>query len=240
MKDPQKMGAWETLLAGDAVSQAVAAILLLMSIVSWYYLLSRSWFTWQASRGLGAALAQYWLDIESTGNMAQQSGAQPRSEAESGQGSPPGRGTDTAQSLERLQAVDRCGLLLPLARGAVQHPGAPERQRALREALGASRRELQRGLTWLASVASTAPFVGLLGTVWGIYHALLEITATGQASIERVAGPVGEALIMTAAGLAVAIPALLGYNALVRTQREILLRLDGFAHDLQAQAERSS
>jgi biopolymer transport protein ExbB len=92
---------------------------------------------------------------------------------------------------------------------------------------------LQGGLTALASVASTAPFVGLLGTVWGIYHALIGISASGQASIDRVAGPVGEALIMTAAGLAVAIPALLAYNALVRTQREILLRLEGFAHDLQ-------
>jgi biopolymer transport protein ExbB len=70
--------------------------------------------------------------------------------------------------------------------------------------------------------------------VWGIYHALLGISASGQASIDRVAGPVGEALIMTAAGLAVAIPALLAYNALVRVQREILLRLEGFAHDLQA------
>lgn len=232
MKDPQRIGAWETLLAGDAVSQAVAAILLLMSIVSWYYLLSRSWFTWQASRGLGTALAQYWQDGSPRTDSAPRNDALPRhmTNAE----------TNAEKRLERLQSVDRCGLLLPLARGALQHPGAPERQRALREALGASRRELQRGLTWLASVASTAPFVGLLGTVWGIYHALLEITATGQASIERVAGPVGEALIMTAAGLAVAIPALLGYNALVRTQREILLRLDGFAHDLQAQAERSS
>lgn len=228
MKDPQHMGAWETLLTGDAVSQAVAAMLLLMSIVSWYYLLSRSWFTWRASRGLGTALAQYWQDGSPGTDSA------PRDEASHGQN------TKAEQRLERLQSADRCGLLLPLARGALQHPGAPERQRALREALGTSRRELQRGLTWLASVASTAPFVGLLGTVWGIYHALLEITATGQASIERVAGPVGEALIMTAAGLAVAIPALLGYNALVRTQREILLRLDGFAHDLQAQAERSS
>jgi biopolymer transport protein ExbB len=210
MRDPQTMGAWATVAAGDAVSQGVAAILLMMSVVSWYYILSRSWFTWQASRGLGPALAQYWQD------------------------------PDSAQALDRLRSTDRSGLLMPLVEGALQHPGERERQRALREALGSSRRELQRGLTWLASVASTAPFVGLLGTVWGIYHALLEITASGQASIENVAGPVGEALIMTAAGLAVAIPALLGYNALVRTQREILLRLDGFAHDLQARAERPS
>lgn len=222
MKDPQRMGAWEALLAADAVSQAVAAILLLMSIVSWYYLLSRSWFTWQASRGLGTALAQYWQD----GSPGTDS--PPRDDA------PPGHNTHAKQRLERLQSVDRCGLLLPLAQGALQHPGAPERQRALREALGASRRELQRGLTWLASVASTAPFVGLLGTVWGIYHALLEITATGQASIERVAGPVGEALIMTAAGLGVALPAVLAYNVMGRVIHRLELELEGFARDLLA------
>jgi biopolymer transport protein ExbB len=205
MTDPQRMSGWDTLVAGDAVSHGVAGLLLLMSIVSWYFILSRGWFTWQASRSLGPALARFWQEA------------------------------DPSRALEGLRTTDRCGLLTPLANGLAQCSSPQERQRALREALGTSRRELQRGLTWLASVASTAPFVGLLGTVWGIYHALVGITASGQASIERVAGPVGEALIMTAAGLAVAIPALLAYNALVRTQREILLRIDGFAHDLQAQ-----
>jgi biopolymer transport protein ExbB len=83
-------------------------------------------------------------------------------------------------------------------------------------------------------VGSTAPFVGLFGTVWGIYHALLAIASSGQVMIDKVAGPVGEALVMTAAGLAVAIPAVLAYNAFVRANRIVLAELDGFAHDLLA------
>jgi biopolymer transport protein ExbB len=86
----------------------------------------------------------------------------------------------------------------------------------------------------LASVGSTAPFVGLFGTVWGIYHALMAIGLSGQATIDKVAGPIGETLIMTALGLAVAIPAVLGYNALVRGNKGVLLKLNRFAHDLHA------
>jgi biopolymer transport protein ExbB len=93
---------------------------------------------------------------------------------------------------------------------------------------------LQAGLAILASVGSTAPFIGLFGTVWGIYHALLAIGTSGQSTIDKVAGPIGEALIMTALGLAVAIPAVLGYNALVRGNKHILTRLNSFAHDLHA------
>ncbi|WP_347080530.1 MotA/TolQ/ExbB proton channel family protein, partial [Escherichia coli] len=93
---------------------------------------------------------------------------------------------------------------------------------------------MQRGLQVLASVGRTAPFVGLFGTVWGIYHALVGIGVSGQASIDRVAGPVGEALIMTAFGLVVAIPAVLGYNALTRSNKAILAQLSNFAHDLHA------
>ena len=93
---------------------------------------------------------------------------------------------------------------------------------------------MQAGLAILASVGSTAPFVGLFGTVWGIYHALLAIGLNGQASIDKVAGPVGESLIMTALGLAVAIPAVLGYNALVRGNKSVNGKLNRFAHDLHA------
>ena len=106
--------------------------------------------------------------------------------------------------------------------------------RALRQALNASQRRLEFGQVLLASVGSTAPFVGLLGTVWGIYHALGSIAASGQAQIENVAGPVGEALIMTAFGLVVAIPAVLAYNVLGRLVRQLSEELDGFAHDLHA------
>lgn len=104
---------------------------------------------------------------------------------------------------------------------------------SLEDAIADSQSRLQKGLAILASVGSTAPFVGLFGTVWGIYHALVTIGSTGQASIDRVAGPVGEALIMTALGLAVAIPAVLSYNGIVRTNKGLLAQLGRFAQDLQ-------
>lgn len=106
--------------------------------------------------------------------------------------------------------------------------------RALRNSIDDFTARLQSGLSVLASIGSTAPFVGLFGTVWGIYHALLGIGAAGQASIDQVAGPIGEALIMTALGLVVAIPAVLGYNALVRGNKGVLHQLNRFAHDLHA------
>ena len=106
--------------------------------------------------------------------------------------------------------------------------------RSLRNSIDDSTAKLQSGLAVLASVGSTAPFVGLFGTVWGIYHALISIGAAGQATIDKVAGPVGEALIMTALGLAVAIPAVLGYNALVRGNKNVLGKLNRFAYDLHA------
>ena len=104
--------------------------------------------------------------------------------------------------------------------------------RALRQAVSRESGRLEGGLTLLATVGSTAPFVGLFGTVWGIYHALIKIGASGQASLDVVAGPVGEALIMTCFGLGVAIPAVLAYNFFVRANRVTLSQFDEFAHDL--------
>ncbi|HNI61844.1 MAG TPA: MotA/TolQ/ExbB proton channel family protein, partial [Agitococcus sp.] len=104
----------------------------------------------------------------------------------------------------------------------------------LRADIEESAEKMQAGLPVLASVGSTAPFVGLFGTVWGIYHALVGIGASGQASIDKVAGPVGEALIMTAFGLAVAIPAVLGYNTLTRSNKAIISKLQRFARQLHA------
>ncbi|HNJ46746.1 MAG TPA: MotA/TolQ/ExbB proton channel family protein, partial [Ottowia sp.] len=137
---------------------------------------------------------------------------------------------------------DREALVLPLIR-ATQTEGAgtlaaagdraQQLTRVLRDALHDAINKLQYGQVLLATVGSTAPFVGLLGTVWGIYHALTAIASTGQITIDKVAGPVGEALIMTAAGLAVAIPAVLAYNIFGRQIARIEADLEGFARDLR-------
>ena len=109
-------------------------------------------------------------------------------------------------------------------------------RRSIDDTIGA----LQSGLSILASVGSTAPFVGLFGTVWGIYHALISIAASGAITIEKVSGPVGEALVMTAAGLAVAIPAVLAYNIFGKMVASCEAELEGFAHDLREMAGESA
>ncbi len=106
--------------------------------------------------------------------------------------------------------------------------------RAMRRVVDEETARMESGLTVLASVGSTAPFVGLFGTVWGVYNALINIGMSGQGTLDKVAGPVGEALVMTALGLAVAIPAVLAYNTMVRGNRVVLSQLDSFAHDLFA------
>ncbi|HXI36667.1 MAG TPA: MotA/TolQ/ExbB proton channel family protein, partial [Burkholderiales bacterium] len=106
--------------------------------------------------------------------------------------------------------------------------------RAMRRVIDEDTARIESGLTVLASVGSTAPFVGLFGTVWSVYHALVSIGLSGQGTLDKVAGPVGEALIMTALGLAVAVPAVLAYNAFVRSNRLVLAKLDAYAHDLYA------
>ncbi len=104
--------------------------------------------------------------------------------------------------------------------------------RAIRRVIDEETARFESGLTVLASIGSTAPFLGLFGTVWGVYHALVNIGMSGQGTLDKVAGPVGEALIMTALGLAVAIPAVLAYNFAVRRNRLVLSQLDSFAHDV--------
>jgi biopolymer transport protein ExbB len=124
--------------------------------------------------------------------------------------------------------------LSALAAAAHAKGGRELLERALRRALDEELVRRESGLTLLASVGATAPFVGLFGTVWGVYHALVSIGLSGQGTLDKVAGPVGEALIMTALGLAVAIPAVLAYNGFVRANRVALARLDAYAHDLYA------
>jgi biopolymer transport protein ExbB len=151
-----------------------------------------------------------------------------------------------AQARERLAAQDREQVLLPLVdaafarppAGTLQGDGAADAQctRRLRDALHSVLGRLQFGQVYLASVGATAPFIGLLGTVWGIYHALLGLAGGGAMTIDRIAGPVGEALIMTAAGLAVAIPAVLAYNVYGKWLNGVEAELEGFALDLQQMA----
>ncbi len=203
--------------AGDAVTKSVAYLLLVMSIISWYFILSKAWSAWRLRRGARAALEKFWA------------------------------AKSLDEAIATLRADDKEGVFLPLAVKAHQaasfRPDASlaasvDRSelvtRSLRQAINQVASRLESGLTFLASVASTSPFIGLFGTVWGIYHALVNIAGAGQVMIDKVAGPVGEALIMTAAGLAVAIPAVLAYNAFTRVNRIALAELDGFAHDLQA------
>jgi biopolymer transport protein ExbB len=205
------------LQTSDAITHGVAYVLLAMSVASWCFLIVKSWILVRAKRQAARAITQFW------------------------------QAPTLSEGVAVLRRTDRERVFAPLAEAAlhaaeVDIPGAllsrvdrGERVlRALRQALNASQRRLEFGQVLLASVGSTAPFVGLLGTVWGIYHALGSIAASGQAQIENVAGPVGEALIMTAFGLVVAIPAVLAYNVLGRLVRQLSEELDGFAHDLHA------
>jgi biopolymer transport protein ExbB len=207
---------WE---AGDAVTHGVAYLLLAMSVASWYVILAKAWSAWRVRRGARAALDRFWT----AGTLD--------------------------EAVEALAAADGEGVFAPMADHARRAMRAPVDAtlaasvdrgelvtRVLRGQMTQASSRLESGLTFLASVGSTAPFVGLFGTVWGIYHALLGIASSGQVMIDRVAGPVGEALVMTAAGLAVAIPAVLAYNAFTRLNRVVLAELDGFAHDLLALA----
>lgn len=205
-------------LQGDLVIKTVAIILLAMSIASWYVILTRAWRLLKLRRATRAAQNFWHAHSYSEGleKLIGDRASNPfRHMVEEGRAAADHHAscsTDLHSHLTRSEWLTDC----------------------LRGAIDESAERLQSKLSILASVGSTAPFVGLFGTVWGIYHALVGIGAAGQASIEKVAGPVGEALIMTAFGLVVAIPAVLGYNALSRSNKGILARLQRFAHQLHA------
>jgi biopolymer transport protein ExbB len=203
---------------GDAVIKSVAVLLLLMSIVSWYVIATRTWRTMRLRRA-ARAVAAFWHAHSFAQGMAlldQQGQTNPfRFIALEGQ----------AAVDHHISNKDNLHGQLSLAQWLTE---------SLRGAIDDSTERMNAGLAVLASVGSTAPFVGLFGTVWGIYHALVGIGASGQASIDKVAGPVGEALIMTAFGLAVAIPAVLGYNAFIRSNKGVTNKLNRFARQLHA------
>ena len=203
---------------GDMVIKSVAVMLLLMSIASGYVIAVRSWGLFRL-RKPSRALGDFWHAqsfAEGLHILGDNRDDNPfRRLAEEGQ---------AALDHHTNHKNDLHGHL-PLAEWLTA---------CLRGSIDESSERLQRGLAILASVGSTAPFIGLFGTVWGIYHALVGIGVSGSASIDKVAGPVGEALIMTAFGLAVAIPGVLGYNALNRGNKGILGKLNRFAHQLHA------
>ncbi len=198
---------------GDAVSRTVALLLLAMSVSVWVLVFWRAWLLQRVRRDLTRAVPAFWA------------------------------APDLASARQQLQIFDREGALLPLLDAAIQAPrggtleatGAYGSQltRRLRDALHGVLAQLRFGQVMLASIGATAPFIGLFGTVWGIYHALLAIGAGGSLSLDRISGPVGEALVMTAAGLAVAIPAVLAYNVFGKRVSACEAELEGFAHDLR-------
>lgn len=201
---------------GDIVNKGVAVLLLLMSIASWFVMITKALQMLRYRRASLAAGTTFW---------------------------------DTTSVGEGISVLGNDNPFADLAKSGVAcmghhtaHQGHLHDQLSvsdwvtlsLRQSIDETSGKLQAGMAVLASVGSTAPFVGLFGTVWGIYHALVAIGVSGNAGIDKVAGPVGEALIMTALGLAVAIPATFGYNALVRGNKNILAKLNKFGFDLHA------
>jgi biopolymer transport protein ExbB len=196
---------------GDFVARGTLIILIIMSMGSWYIIVTKLLDQMRIKKQAREARGSFWKagSIHAGVNSLPQGSAY-RMIAESG------------------------------ARSAEQHGAAMEAKvdnntwilMALQRPVDKVQSRLGDGLAFLATVGSTAPFIGLFGTVWGIYHALTAIGIAGQASIDKVAGPVGEALIMTAIGLAVAVPAVLGYNWLVRRNKSVMEDVRGFSADL--------
>lgn len=197
---------------GDAVAKITLLILVIMSLGSWFVIVSKYF---EQSKLLKLAVAT---------QASFQQAASVRLAA------------DALDSASPFRFIAEKGL-----EGAARHPGLHGTVdfnawvvMCLQRAMSTVQSRLQDGLAVLATVGSTAPFVGLFGTVWGIYHALVKIGMSGQASIDKVAGPVGEALIMTAIGLAVAVPAVLGYNWLVRRNKAVMEEVNTFGADVHA------
>lgn len=202
------------LTQADGVGKSVLAALLLLSVASWYLIVTRALANWLAQRRAGAFIARFWQ----AGSLDEVAAALP------------GRADNAFAKLveETLQArANGDDRHLAMAGGMGEYL-----TRTLNNAVDREAAASEHGLTLLASAGSAAPYIGLFGTVWGIYHALVQIGMSGQGTLDKVAGPVGEALIMTALGLAVAIPAVLAYNAFNRRNRMWLSRLESFAHDL--------
>ena len=197
---------------GDWVAKGTLLILVLMSMASWYVIVTKLAEQSRVLRLAREAQDRFW----SAGTVRQ--------------------GADALDAASPFRFIAEKGL-----EGASKHDGMLGSvdfntwvTMSIQRAMGQVQSRMQDGLALLATVGSTAPFVGLFGTVWGIYNALVKIGMSGQASIDKVAGPVGEALIMTAIGLAVAVPAVLGYNWLVRRNKAAMEEVQAFGADLHA------
>ena len=214
----QQMGFDHLITQLDFVGWVVFITLLVMSLMSWYWIIINAVKNMRM-RGRGERVMGTFWETPNAQDAIRFMEEQPSSEPFSK------IALDAAQAAAHHQRHDGSRLAESLNRSEFV-------DRALRQAVTRESSRLQSGLTVLATTGSTAPFVGLLGTVWGIYRALIKIGASGDASISAVAGPVGEALIMTAIGLFVAIPAVLAYNFFVRLNRITNNQFDTFAHDL--------
>ena len=218
------LGFGHFLANSDGIARFILALMLIMSVGTWYLIATKGIQAIRARKKSAEFLAAFWAapSLDAVARHLRQTGV-----------------TEAFSHLVHhgFTAIEqhKAGRDGHKGRGLVD-AGTPDEflTRALKRAIAQDKSRLEHGQTFLATVASSAPFVGLFGTVWGIYHALMAIGAAGQATIDKVAGPIGEALIMTALGLAVAIPAVLGYNALVRGNKFIVSKLNRFGHDLHA------
>ena len=218
MDSTQAMGFGHFLTHADGLARGILVLMLLASVASWYLILTKAVSNLAAQRRSTRFLDFFW-NAPSLNAVAARLEEQHPDEPFSHLAY---HGIAAASHHER-HGVNR-----------LNEAGSSGEfvTRTLRKTIDEETARAESGLTVLASIGATAPFIGLLGTVWGIYHALVAIGMSGAGTLDKVAGPVGEALIMTAIGLTVAIPAVLGYNFLVRSNRMTLARLDAFAHDL--------
>ncbi len=215
---PEQTGFLHFIAQSDLVGKSLFVILLLMSLISWYLIFVKSFQNWRARRHSKRFLNHFWAasSLEQVENEIATHGAnEPFSHLAS-------------HAIHARNHHVKYGAMKLEEKGST----AAFVTRTIRKVIDEETAKLENGLTVLASIGSTAPFVGLFGTVWGVYHALIGIGMSQGVTVNSIAGPVGEALIMTGLGLAVAIPAVLAYNAFVRGNRVYLAQLDAFAHDL--------
>lgn len=221
---PSELGFAHFLTNADAIAQFVLVLMLFASIITWYLIVTKGIQLVRMHRRSESFLTAFWdaPNLEAVAARIREQGTTEPFSHLVHHGF-----TAIEQGNRHKLGSERSGLL---------NAGAPDDllTRALKRAIDEDRSHLEFGQTFLATVASAAPFVGLFGTVWGIYHALLAIGLSGQGTLDKVAGPVGEALIMTGIGLAVAIPAAIAYNAFARANRNTLSRLNAFAYDVFA------